>query len=654
MSAEGAASTVSGTGVATVATHPLDPLGEDEVLAAVETLRSQVQLPERHRFVTVMLHEPDKEVVLAFKAGEPIEREAFLIVLNNEEESTHEAVVSLTAREVRSWEKVSDIQPPIVLEEFDECEEACKESAEFREALAKRGITDMELVIVDPWSAGSYGDEEGRRLSRALVWVRDFPDDHAYAHPVDNLMVVVDLNKMQVVRIEDYGVVPVPKEHGNYTFDAVDGHRDPLKPLDIRQDEGPSFELRGYELRWQNWRMRVGFTPREGLVLHMVGYEEGGRVRPILHRASLSEMVVPYGDPRPSQWRKNAFDAGEYNVGALANSLELGCDCLGEIRYLDAVMADGKGRPLTIKNAICIHEEDHGILWKHLDFRTEQTEVRRSRRLVVSSFCTVANYEYGWYWYFYQDGTIEFEAKLTGVVSTGALPPGEKSKYGQLLTPEGLYAPIHQHFFNFRLDMDIEGRENTVYEVHTEAEPPGERNAHGMAYFTTATPLTRESEAQQVVDPLAGRYWKIVNPSVNNRLGEPVGYRLMPKTNVLPFAQPESSVMKRATFTRKHLWVTPYERAERHAAGDYPNQHPGGAGLPEWTQADRPIADTDVVVWYTLGSHHPVRPEDWPVMPVQYAGFMLQPFGFFDRNPALDVPAPQHHHVHGNGAGGVS
>jgi primary-amine oxidase len=654
MSAEGATSTVSGDGVATAAVHPLDPLSHDEVVAAVEILRAQAQLPQRHRFVTVVLHEPDKETVLAFEEGHPIEREAFLIVLNNEEESTYEAVVSVTAREVRSWGKVSDIQPPIVLEEFDDCEQACKESPEFRAALARRGITDMELVIVDPWSAGSYGDEEGRRLSRALVWVREFPDDHAYAHPVDNIVAVVDLNKMSVVRIEDYGVVPVPKEHGNYTAEAVDGHRETLKPLDIRQDQGPSFELRGYEVRWQNWRMRVGFTPREGLVLHTVGYEDASRVRTILHRASLSEMVVPYGDPRPTQWRKNAFDAGEYNVGALANSLERGCDCLGEIRYLDAVMADGQGRPLTIKNAICIHEEDYGVLWKHLDFRTEETEVRRSRRLVISSFSTVANYEYGWYWYFYQDGTIEFEAKLTGVVSTGALAPGEKSRHGQLLTPEGLYAPIHQHFFNFRLDLDIEGRENTVYEVHTEAEPPGEGNPHGNAYFSTATPLTRESEAQQIIDPLAGRYWKIVNPSVKNRLGEPVGYRLMPKTNVLPFAQPESSVMKRAAFTRKHLWVTPYERAERHAAGDYPNQHAGGAGLPEWTQADRPIEDTDVVVWYTLGSHHPVRPEDWPVMPVQYAGFMLQPFGFFERNPALDVPAPQHQHVEGNGAHGAT
>jgi primary-amine oxidase len=354
-------------------------------------------------------------------------------------------------------------------------------------------------------------------------------------------------------------------------------------------------------------------------------------------------MVVPYGDPAPAQWRKNAFDAGEYHIGALANSLELGCDCLGAIHYFDAAFADARGEPVVLRNAICLHEEDHGLLWKHTDFRTGQGEVRRSRRLVVSSVSTVGNYEYGFYWYFYQDGTIEFEVKLTGIVSTGALPPGATTPYGQRLTPDGLYAPIHQHFFNLRLDLDVDGPTNAVYEVHAEAVPPGPENPHGNAFFARSTLLRSEAEAQQVIDPLAGRTWKVVNHGVRNAVGEPVAYQLVPKGNVLPFARPEASVTARAGFITRHLWVTPYRQDERHAAGDYPNQHPGGAGLPAWTAADRPIADTDVVLWYTLGSHHPVRLEDWPVMPVQHAGFLLQPAGFFDANPALDVPPPHGH-----------
>jgi primary-amine oxidase len=418
-----------------------------------------------------------------------------------------------------------------------------------------------------------------------------------------------------------------------------------LKPIEITQPEGPSFEVQGWEVSWQKWRFRIGFTPREGLVLHTVGYEDQGRLRPVLYRASYSEMVVPYGDPGATQNRKNAFDIGEYGIGMLANSLELGCDCLGEIRYFDAVLNDNQGRPLRLVNAVCLHEEDVGMLWKHVDWRTGATEVRRSRRLVVSFVATVGNYEYGFYWYLYQDGTIESEVKLTGILSTMGFLPDEQPEYGTLVAPQ-LCAPNHQHFFNVRLDMTVDGQENCVYEVDTEAMPPGPENPHGNAFRTRSTLLATDTEARRTVDPLAARSWKIVNPSVRNGLGEPVAYRLVPGDNVLPFADPDASVTKRAGFITKHLWVTPYEPSERYAAGDYPNQHAGGAGLPAWTESSRPVENTDLVVWYTFGHHHIPRPEDWPVMPLTTIGFKLKPSGFFDRSPALDVPpsAPKNGH----------
>ena len=636
---------------ATAADHPLEPLSAEEISAATEILRTEQDLKENHRFVSVVLREPPKEKVLGFDNGEnggPIEREAFAILLDRSDGKAYEAVVSLSDGAVRSFDHVPGVQPQVILDEFFECEEIVKASPEVQEALRKRGIEDFEGVMVDPWSAGHYGDEEEGRLLRGLVWIKQGgEDDNGYAHPVENLVVYVNTNEGRVAKIEDYGVVPVPQQPGNYTPEEVGAMRSDLKPVEITQPEGVSFEVDGHEVRWQKWRFRIGFTPREGLVLHTVGYEENGRVRPILYRASLSEMVVPYGDPAPVHRRKNAFDAGEYNIGTLANPLELGCDCLGEIRYFDAVMADTSGEPYAIKNAVCMHEEDYGLLWKHTDFRTEKVEVRRSRRLVVSFIATVGNYEYGFFWYLYQDGNIEFEVKLTGIMSTGAVEPGEKPKYGQLLNKDGLYAPIHQHFFNVRLDMNVDGQNNSVYEVNTESEPPGDENPIGNAFFTKATPLRTESEAQRLIDPFKARYWKIVNPSVENGAGEPVAYKLIPHGNVLPFAQPDASVIKRAGFMTKHLWVTPHEPSELHAAGDYPNQHKGGVGLPEWTQQDRPVENTDVVVWYTFGSHHAARLEDWPVMPVQYTGFMLQPAGFFDENPALDVPPPNHNgHCH--------
>ena len=276
------------------------------------------------------------------------------------------------------------------------------------------------------------------------------------------------------------------------------------------------------------------------------------------------------------------------------------------------------------------------MLWKHFDAALQTTETRRSRRLVISFIVTAGNYEYAVYWYFYQDGTIEFEVKLTGIVLTSALAPGEISDFGTLVAPRTL-AAHHQHFMSVRLDMAVDGLLNTVYEVDTEAIAPGPGNPLGNAFRPVKRSLRRESEAQRVIDPLRGRYWLIANPGKRTELGHEPAYKLIPGSNVLAFSHPDAPVTQRAAFATKHLWVTPFQPGERFPSGDYPNQHSGGAGLPAWTKADRPIENTDVVLWYTLGSHHITRPEDWPVMPTDRAGFMLKPAGFFDHNPALDV-----------------
>jgi primary-amine oxidase len=305
--------------------HPLEPLTTDEISATVALLRQQRELSQSVRFVTITLHEPPKPEVLAFSPGDRVARQAFAILLDNNTGQTYEAIVSLTLQQVVSWTHVPDVQPSIMLDEFLECEQACKASPEWQAAVRKRGITDFDLCIVDPWSAGNFGlpAENGQRLSRALTWVRTTPDDNGYARPVENVITVVDLQTMQVIAVEDYGVVPLPPEDANYSVE-VTGTRTDLKPVEIHQPEGASFTVEGHDVKWQKWHFRVGFTPREGLVLHTVGYFDQGRERPILYRASLADMVVPYGDPRPAYFRRNAFDIGEYGIGMLANALELG------------------------------------------------------------------------------------------------------------------------------------------------------------------------------------------------------------------------------------------------------------------------------------------------------------------------------------------
>ena len=392
-------------------------------------------------------------------------------------------------------------------------------------------------------------------------------------------------------------------------------------------------------MRWQNWQFRVGFAIRDGLVLYDIAYQDGERLRPIMYRAALAEMVVPYGDPTGSHYRRNAFDTGEYGIGQFLDSLALGCDCLGHIQYFDAVAHDWQGRPRRIANAICLHEEDYGILWKYTDWGRGQSAVRRSRRLAISTLATLGNYVYGFFWYLYQDGTIGVEIKATGIPLVVACPPDAEPAYGRLVAPQ-VDAPVHQHVFCFRFDMAVDGERNAVSEVNFAAEPMGAANPHGNAVRITETPLKSEQAAQRTMDLAAARYWKVSNPEKRNRLGRPVAYKLVPGANALPFLDPQSPVGKRAAFMFRHFWATRYAPDELYPTGWYPNQHPGGDGLPLWTAADRSLEGENVVVWYTLNYHHLPRPEDWPVQPVVYAGFHWMPEGFFEANPALDVPPP--------------
>ena len=515
--------------------------------------------------------------------------------------------------------------------------DVAKADPSFIAACAKRGITDMTQVLVEPWAAGNFGipSEEGKRIAYGHCFLRNAAGDNPYARPIANLHPVINLQNMKVLRLDDFGVVPLPPECTPIKHPQP---RTDVKPLEITQPEGPSFIVEGNLVRWQKWQFRVGFHVRDGLILHQVGYEDQGNLRPIMHRASMAEMVVPYGDPTGANFRRNAFDTGEYGVGQFLDSLTLGCDCLGHIHYFDAWGHDWWGKPKLIHNAICMHEEDFGILWKFTDTQRGDVTVKRSRRLVVSSISTIGNYVYGFFWYFYQDGTIGIEVKATGIVLATATPVGDPSTYGVLVAP-GTDAHVHQHVFSYRFDMAVDGERNSVSEVNFGAVPMGPGNPYGNAIRISETVLKSEAQAQRIMDIGTSRYWRVLNPNAKNALGESVAYKLVPGTNSLPFLDPQSPIGKRAGFMFKHFWVTQYAENELYPAGQYPNQHPGGDGLPKWAAQNRNIENENVVVWYTLNYHHLPRPEDWPVQPCVYAGFHWMPSGFFDSNPALDVPS---------------
>jgi primary-amine oxidase len=623
--------------------HPLDPATAAEYLAGREILAAAGLLAEPVRFAYYGLEEPPKDEVLA---GAVADRRLRAFLLNVKTGESTDVAVSLTRRAVVSERVINTAAEghlPIIDSEYHLIEEIVHADPDWQAALARRGFTDLSKIRLSPITAGAYGapaEDDERRMVRALAFVQAGEHDLVWGHPIDGVTAHVDLIEKKVLRVVDEFVLPVPSESGDYDDPAVRGPlRTGLRPIEITQPEGPSFTVEGSLLRWQDWSLRVGFDLREGLTLHQVSLAG----RPVMYRASVPEMVVPYGDPRFRFWQAY-FDTGEYLVGKWVNSLELGCDCLGEITYLDAVVTDDAGEPREVRNAICVHEEDAGILWKHTDIFNGSAQSRRQRRLVVSYFTTVGNYDYGFYWYFYLDGTIECEVKLTGVVFTAAHPGGDHP-YSTEVAP-GLGAPVHQHLFCARLDMSVDGPANAVDEVDVHGLPIGPDNPYGNAIAQAVTRLSSEASASRPGDASRGRVWRVVSTSSSNRFGKPVAFTLHPEPSPALLADPASSLAARAGFATRALWVTRYDPAQRYPAGDFVNQSPGGGGLPAYIAADRDIDGQDIVVWHTFGPTHVVRTEDWPVMPASRTGFMLRPTGFFDRNPTLDVPASGGHHCH--------
>ncbi len=620
--------------------HPLDPLTAEEIRRAAAILRRDRGVGERWRFASIELREPSKEAVRELAHADRVDRQADVICWNRDDGQAYKALVSLAGDRVAGWE-ARDGQPSMTVDEYHECDEILRRDPRVIEALARRGITDMDRVLIDTWAYGAHLVPEAHRAGRvgwADVWYRKQEGSSPYANPVTGLHLVVDLNRMELLEVEDVHRVDEPRTMGEYVPHLVPGQRPrvDLKPLEIVQPEGVSFTLEGRLLRWQKWSLRVGFNHREGLVLHTVGYEDAGKLRPVAHRLSIAEMVVPYRDPTSDHYRRTAFDVGEWGLGFMTTSLARGCDCLGEIAYLDAVLHDSRGEPYAIPNAICVHEEDNAVLWKHVDAQLG-AEVRRQRRLVVSFHVTVANYEYLVYWRLYQDGNIECEVRATGIMVTTHFAEGRRPPFGTLVD-ERTYAPFHQHFLIARLDLDVDGEANTVHATESEALPTGPDNPHGLALVQRSTPLRTEREGMQDFDWHTQRAWEVVNEHVRNRLGTPVGYKLVPGGCFPAMLDAGSPVLRRAEAIAHTLWVTPFREDERWPCGEFVVQSERDTGLPAWTAQDRSIEDTDVVLWYVFGIHHITRPEEWPVMPVDTVSFWLKPVGFFDRNPALDVP----------------
>ena len=624
-------------------THPLDPLSATELTVAVDVVRSAKICTNHCFFPLVTLHEPPKDLVQNGNVAN-LHREARVTAMDREHNRVMESIVDLQTRRVLNVKEVPGAQPLIMGEELDELPAIVRADARWQTAMRRRGITDFENVHIDAWATGRANDYKSSdmRVLRALSFYRGNATN-AYGRPIEGVVAVVNMTRRAVVNVIDTTPVPLAPEAFDF-FDTtwLGTPRTAPRPLVITTPKGHSFSVFGQEVHWQKWRFRFAMQPREGLVLYAVGYEDGGQVRSVMYRASLSEMVVPYGDTDPTWSWRSAFDVGEYGIGKLASPLTAGVEVPENATLIDADFADDFGEPYVGSKVIALYERDGGLLWKHYDINTDKNAARRGRELVISFITTVGNYDYSLGWVFRQDGSIRAEAELTGIMLAKGVPqnvPHDSAamRFAHVVAP-GVAAPHHQHFFSFRLDFDIDGRNNSIIEMNTHAIDSNADNPMLNAMVMQETELKDEQSARRNMSLKESRKWAVINPHVHNALGHPTGYALIPGENSEPYAHPTSFSRLRAGFVDYHFWGTRYHPEEMYAAGDYPNQRIIDDGLSTWVKDNEAIAQQDVVVWYTLGVTHIPRPEEWPVMPVAHAGFTLVPVGFFARNPALDVP----------------
>ncbi|KFX92647.1 hypothetical protein V490_05258 [Pseudogymnoascus sp. VKM F-3557] len=641
-----------------VAQHPIGPLTASEITRAASILKASWPANTDFNFKAVTLLEPLKAELLPYLQAErsgstpaKIDRKAFVLYYIRNTDKLHEAVVNLSEGKVESNVRLgANVHSNADGDEIMMTEKVALEDEGMKAAIAKLQLPEGSVVIVDPWIYGSDGVHDDKRMFQCFIYMKDpkhanEPDANHYAMPLP-ISPVICAETMKVIRIDTLptGADATIKELGPHKMQPANEYvpeaqtlRTDLKPLNIVQPEGASFAVSNFSelgrtVDWQKWNFKIGFNLREGMVLYDVHYDG----RPLFYRLSLSDMNIPYADPRHPYHKKAAFDLGDAGAGIMANNLKLGCDCLGSIHYVSAILNNSAGEPLPMDNVICIHEQDSGIGWKHTNYRTGRAAIVRNRELVIQSIITVANYEYILAFVFNQAGEMAYEVRATGILSTQPIEEGLTVPFGTVVHP-GVLASHHQHIMSLRIDPMIDGPLNRLVYDEAHPMPVSEFNPHGVGYTVAETLVTSSSGLD--LDSNSNRTFRIANAAVRNPINNAaVSYKIHAPPFQKMLASPTSFHHRRAEFADHNVYVTAHRDDELYAGGRYTNQSRGGTGVRSWADRKDNVEDKDIVVWVQFGINHVPRVEDFPVMPCETMRVALKPVNFFSRNPAIDVP----------------
>ena len=633
--------------------HPLNPLTADEIAATLEVLKASGRFKAGHRFTEIVLKAPPKDQVWAHALGGPAmqaPRQASFVILDGR--SLIEGTVDLASKQLLQWQPVPGAHGMVLIDDFATVQAAIEASADYAKALAQRGIHDVKKVVATPLTVGYFDGKDGLKQEERLLKVvsyLDVGDNNYWAHPIENLVAVVDLEKKQVIKIEDAGVIPVPMKATPYDGSAGRATA-PRKPLLITEPEGKNYTISGNTLNWRNWNFHIALNSRTGLSLSTVIYNDNGTKRKVMYEGTLGGMIVPYGDPDVGWYFKAYLDSGEYGMGTLTSSIEPGNDAPSNAVFLDATIADLTGAPMTIPNAIAVFERHAGPEYKHQEMGKPNVSAER-RELVVRWISTVGNYDYIFDWVFSENGTIGINAGATGIEAVKGVKArtmkdasaAEDTKYGTLID-HNIVGTTHQHIYNFRLDLDVDGEDNVLTELDPVVAPNTAGGPRTSTMQTTQRTVATEKQAAQKFDP--GTVRLLSHGSKTNKVGNPMSYQLIPYAGgTHPVAKGanfghDEWIYHRLSFMDKQIWVTRYHPDERFPEGRFPNRSANDTGLGQFTADDQSIVNTDNVVWLTTGTTHVARAEEWPIMPTEWVNVLLKPWNFFNETPTLGLGAP--------------
>ncbi|CAR22587.1 KLTH0D06996p [Lachancea thermotolerans CBS 6340] len=645
--------------------HIFDPISDAEIRTTARLLKDLNGDAKVH-FVQIDRLDPPKKQALRYLSverhgGAPlprIPRRTYAYYYLNDRMPLYKALCNVSdGRVIANQATPEGTVGPLLPEDVEAVEAAILAHPAVQAEIAKLKLDALSYnhsalgplgysVVCEPWMYGTDSPHDKIPLIQAYMYLKlDHPEANHYSIPL-KFSPVFEYLTHAFVRIDylpsgadeslvhntlPHTVLPTVEYHPELLEDVPP--RDGLKPLIVSQPEGASFTVDGSKITWQDWEFRVATNVREGLAIYDVHFKG----RSLFYRASLEEMTVPYGDSRAPFHRKQAFDLGDCGFGNSANSLALGCHCLGVIKYLDTRRSDSEGNPVLIPSTVCMHEQDYGILYLHKNYRNGKTVTTRRREFVVQTIATVANYEYILNFVFDQAGAITVQVRATGILSTMPNDDNNVTDFGTIVGP-GVTAAYHQHLLSFRFDTRIDGDKNTVvYDDYVPMEENTAMNPYNVGFRQVRSYMDKSGYIDQ--SPFTNRTYKVINEnSINPVTMKPVGYKFEMPAKQMILASKNSYNVKRAHYATKQFWVSKYHDDQLYAAGEFTNQSQGDTGLSKWADGTESVRNTDTVVWATLALTHPPVTEQFPVMTSDFMQFLVTPASFFTKNPALDVP----------------